>query len=117
MRTKTNVARKKYTKKVFKRAKGFVMGRNKMFRTAVETVERAEAYATRDRRNRKRTFRALWIVRIGAAAALHGLNYSRFINGLKKAGITLDRKILADMAVRDEAAFKALAETAKAKLA
>jgi large subunit ribosomal protein L20 len=117
MRTKTNAARKKFTRKVFKRAKGFVMGRNKMFRTAIETVERAEAYATRDRRAKKRTFRALWITRIAAAANLHGLNYSRFIAGLKKAGITLDRKILADLAVRDEAAFKALAEQAKAKLA
>jgi large subunit ribosomal protein L20 len=117
MRTKTNVARKKYTRKVFKRASGFVMGRGKMFRTAVETVERAEAYATRDRRTKKRNFRSLWIVRIGAAAEQHGLNYSRFINGLKKAGITLDRKILADMAVRDVEAFKALVTQAKAKLA
>jgi len=117
MRTKTNVARKKYTRKVFKRASGFVMGRSKMFRTAVETVERAEAYATRDRRTKKRTFRSLWIVRIGAAAEQNGLNYSRFINGLKKAGITLDRKILADIAVRDAAAFKALADQSKAKLA
>lgn len=117
MRTKTNVARKKYTRKVFKRASGFVMGRGKMFRTAVETVERAEAYATRDRRTRKRDFRTLWIVRIGAAAEQNGLNYSRFINGLKKAGITLDRKVLADMAVRDAEAFKALVNQAKAKLA
>ena len=117
MRTKTNVARKKYTRKVFKRASGFVMGRGKMFRTAVETVERAEAYATRDRRTKKRNFRSLWIVRVGAAAEQHGLNYSRFINGLKKAGITLDRKILADMAVRDVEAFKALVTQAKAKLA
>ena len=117
MRTKTNVARKKYTKKVFKRARGFVMGRGKMFRTAVETVERAEAFATRDRRAKKRTLRSLWIVRIGAAAQQHGLNYSRFIAGLKKAGVTLDRKVLADLAVRDESAFKALAEQAKAKLA
>ena len=117
MRTKTNVARKKYTKKVFKRARGFVMGRGKMFRTAVETVERAEAFATRDRRTKKRTLRSLWIVRIGAAAEQHGLNYSRFISGLKKAGVTLDRKVLADLAVRDEPAFKALAEQAKAKLA
>ena len=117
MRTKSNVARKKYTRKVFKRARGFVMGRGKMFRTAVETIERAEAFATRDRRVKKRTLRSLWIVRIGAAAEQHGLNYSRFINGLKKAGITLDRKVLADLAVRDEAAFKALAESAKAKLA
>lgn len=117
MRTKTNVARKKYTRKVFKRARGFVMGRGKMYRTAVETVDRAEVYATRDRRARKRTFRSLWIVRISAAAAQHGLNYSRFMNGLKKAGVTLDRKSLADLAVRDEAAFKALIEQAKAKLA
>src|SRR5204863_4298824 len=92
MRTKTNAARKKYTRKVFKRAKGFVMGRSKMFRTAVETVERAEAFATRDRRTKKRTFRSLWIVRIGAAASKFGLNYSRFMNGLKKAGIGLNRK-------------------------
>lgn len=117
MRTKTNAARKKFTRKVFKRAKGFVMGRNKMFRTAVETVERAEAYATRDRRTKKRTFRSLWITRIQAAAQQFGLNYSRFMAGLKKAGIVLDRKILADLAVRDEAAFKALVEQAKAKLA
>jgi large subunit ribosomal protein L20 len=117
MRTKTNVARKKYTRKIFKRAKGFVMGRGKMFRTAAETVERAESYATRDRRAKKRTLRSLWIVRIGAAAEQFGLNYSRFIAGLKKAGITLDRKVLADLAVRDEAAFKALVEQAKAKLA
>src|SRR4051812_24416680 len=116
MRTKTNVARKKYVKKVFARAKGFVMGRGKMFRTTVETIERAEAYATRDRRVKKREFRTLWIQRIGAAAAINGLNYSRFIAGLKKAGITLDRKVLADMAVRDEVSFKALCETAKAKL-
>ncbi len=117
MRTKTNTARKKYTRKVFKRARGFVMGRSKMFRTAVETVERAEAYATRDRRTRKRTFRSLWITRISAAVEQHGINYSSFINGLKKAGILLDRKILADLAVRDEAAFKALIDQAKAKLA
>ncbi|HYG77411.1 MAG TPA: 50S ribosomal protein L20 [Planctomycetota bacterium] len=117
MRTKTNVARKKYTRKIFKRAKGFVMGRSKMFRTAAETVERAEAFATRDRRTKKRNFRSLWIIRIGAAAEAAGLSYSRFMNGLKKAGVTLDRKSLAELAVRDEAAFKALVETAKAKLA
>ena len=117
MRTKTNAARKKYTRKVFKRAKGFVMGRNKMFRTTVETIERAEAYATRDRRAKRRTLRGLWITRIAAAVELCGLNYSRFIAGLKKAGISLDRKILADLAVRDEAAFKALVDQAKAKLA
>ena len=113
MRTKTNVPRKKYVKKIFKRAKGFVMGRKKMFRTTVETVERAEAYATRDRKTRKREFRSLWIVRIGAAVEAHGLNYSQFIHGLKVAGINLDRKILADLAVRDEGAFKELIDTAK----
>ena len=117
MRTKTNVARKKFTRKIFKRAKGFVMGRSKMYRTAVETVDRAEVYATRDRRAKKRTLRALWITRIGAAVAGFGLNYSRFIAGLKKAGITLDRKTLADMAVRDAEGFKAVVEQVKAKLA
>ena len=117
MRTKTNTSRKKYTRKVFKRAKGFVMGRNKMFRTAVETVERAEAFATRDRRTKKRTFRSLWIIRIGAAAEKLGLNYSRFMAGLKKAGIGLNRKILADMAVRDEKGFETLFNQAKAALA
>lgn len=117
MRTKTSAARKKYTRKVFKRAKGFVMGRKKMFRTTVETIERAEAYATRDRRTKKRTFRSLWIIRIGAAAAKHGLNYSRFMAGLKKAGVNLNRKILADLAVRDDAGFGALAAQAKAAVA
>jgi len=117
MRTKTNVARKKYTRKIFKRARGFVMGRRKMFRTAVETVERAEVFATRDRRAKKRTLRSLWITRISAAAAQNGLNYSRFMAGLKKAGVLLNRKVLADLAVRDAAAFKTLVEQAKAKLA
>jgi large subunit ribosomal protein L20 len=117
MRTKTTNARRKYTRKVFKRAKGFVMGRNKMFRTAVETVERAEAFATRHRRTKKRTFRSLWITRIGAAAAKFGLNYSRFMAGVKKAGITLNRKLLADMAVRDEKGFEALAGKVQAALA
>jgi large subunit ribosomal protein L20 len=117
MRTKTNAARKKYTRKVFKRASGFVSGRRKMFRTAVETVERAEAYATRDRRTKKRTLRSLWITRISAAVAAQGLNYSRFMSGLKKAGVLLDRKMLAELAVRDGDAFKALVEQAKAKLA
>jgi len=115
MRTKTNVSRKKHTRKLFKRAKGFYMGRGKLLRTAAETVDRAEAFATRDRRTRKRNFRSLWIIRIGAAVAQYGLNYSRFMSGLKKAAVKLDRKSLADLAVRDEAAFKALAELAKAK--
>jgi large subunit ribosomal protein L20 len=117
MRTKTNVARKRYVKKVLKRAKGFVMGRRKMIRTAMETVERAEWYATRDRRVRKREFRALWITRLSAALRARGLSYSRFINGLRKAGVTLDRKVLSDLAIRDTAAFDQLVETVKAKLA
>ena len=117
MRTKTNVPRKKYTKKILKRAKGFIGGRRKMIRGAMETVERAEAYATRDRRVRKREFRSLWITRISAAVAQKGINYSKFMNGLNKAGIKLDRKILADLAVRDEAAFDKLIDQAKAKIA
>ena len=117
MRTKTNVARKKFIKKQLKRAKGFVGGRRKMIRTAMETVERAEVYATRDRRARKREFRSLWITRLSAAAKQRGLNYSRLINGLNKAGVTIDRKMLSEMAVRDEAAFTQLVDLAKAKTA
>ena len=117
MRTKTNVARKKYVKKVLKRAKGFVGGRRKMLRTAMESVERAEVYATRDRRVRKREFRTLWITRISAAVKAKGLNYSRFISGLVKSGVNIDRKMLAELAVRDEAAFNQLVDLAKAKTA
>ena len=117
MRTKTNVARKKYVKKILKRAKGFVGGRRRMLRTAMETVERAEVYATRDRRTRKREFRALWITRISAAVRSKGLNYSRFISGLVKSGVIIDRKMLAELAVRDEAAFNQLVDLAKVKTA
>ena len=117
MRTKTNVARKKFIKKQLKRAKGFVGGRRKMIRTAMETVERAEVYATRDRRARKREFRSLWITRISAAVKQRGLNYSRLIHGLNKAGVSIDRKMLAEMAVRDEAAFTQLVDLAKARTA
>ena len=116
MKTKTNVAHKRRIKKVMNRAKGFVSGRRKLTRSALETTQRAEAYATRDRRARKRTFRALWITRISAAVKNQGMNYSSFINGLNKAGVQMDRKMLADLAVRDEAAFKQLVETAKAKV-
>ena len=117
MRTKTNVARKKFIKKQLKRAKGFLGGRRKMIRTAMETVERAEVYATRDRRARKREFRSLWITRISAAVKQRGLNYSRLIHGLNKAGVSIDRKMLAEMAVRDEAAFTQLVDLAKARTA
>lgn len=117
MRTKTSVARKKRIKKILKRAKGFVGGRRKMVRTAMESVQRAEAFATRDRKTRKRVFRALWITRISAATKLRGLNYSRFMFGLNKAGVKVDRKMLADLAVRDENAFDKLVDTANAQIA
>jgi large subunit ribosomal protein L20 len=96
-------------KKVLKTAKGYRGGLSKQFKTASAAVSRAGMYAYRDRRNRKREFRRLWIIRINAAARENGLSYSRFISGLQKAGIDLDRKILADMAVRDPAAFSQLA--------
>jgi large subunit ribosomal protein L20 len=98
--------------KVLKLAKGFVGGRRKLFRTAVETVQRALAFAYRDRKVKKRDFRKLWIVRINAAAHENGLSYSRFINGLSKASVSLDRKILADLAVSDPAGFAVLANLA-----
>ena len=101
-------------KKVLKKAKGYVGGRRRLFRTAKETVLRAGAFAYRDRRAKKRRFRSLWIIRINAGARAFGLSYSVFMTGLKKAGITLDRKILAELAVKDQAAFAKLAETAKA---
>ena len=99
--------------KVLKMAKGYVGGRRKLYRTAVETVDRALSFAYRDRKVRKRSFRRLWIVRINAAAREHGLSYSRFINGLKKADVALDRKVLADLAVTDPAGFAAVAQMAK----
>ena len=102
-------------KKVLKQAKGYVGGRRRLYRTAAETVLRAGAFAYRDRRQKKRAARALWIVRINAACRGVGLSYSRFMAGLKKAGILLDRKILAELAVADPAAFAKLAETAKAQ--
>ena len=113
VRVSNAVARKKKHKKVLKQAKGYRGLRGKSYRRAQETILRAMAYAYRDRRTRKRDFRRLWIVRIGAAAKLNGLSYSRFIAGLKKAGVQLNRKILADIAVRDSDAFAALVEFAK----
>ena len=104
-------------KKVLKKAKGYSGARSKLFKTAKQAVDKAGQYAYRDRRQRKRQFRALWIVRINAAARDNGLSYSRMIAGLNKADIALDRKVLADMAVHDKAAFSALAEKAKAALA
>jgi large subunit ribosomal protein L20 len=103
-------------KKVLKKAKGYYGARSKLYKTANQAVTKAGQYAYRDRRQRKRQFRSLWIARINAAARLHGLSYSRFINGLNKAAIEIDRKVLADIAVHDPDAFAALAAQAKASL-
>ncbi len=99
-----------------KAAKGARGGRSKLYKSAKETVERGMRYAYRDRRQRKRDFRRLWIVRINAAARVHDLSYSRFMAGLRKAGVEINRKMLADLAVRDAAAFGELAEVAKKSL-
>ena len=104
-------------KKIMKLAKGNVGGRRKLYRQARETVEKGLVYAYRDRRVRKRDFRSLWIVRINAAVRAHGLSYSRFIDGLKRAGIEMDRKVLADLAQHDADAFGQIADKAKAALA
>ena len=102
--------RRRKKNRYFKQAKGFWGGRSKLWRTVRETLLRAWAYSTRDRRAKKRQFRRLWIIRINAAARLNGITYSRLINGLKLAGINLDRKVLADMAVRDPAGFRSVVE-------
>lgn len=116
-RVKSNVVRLKRKKQVMKAARGAFGARSKLWRPAKETVERGWRYAYRDRRNRKRDFRRLWITRINAAARLNEMSYSTFMNGLRKAGIEIDRKILADLAVHDEAAFAALATAARSALA
>src|SRR5262249_45226582 len=100
-------------KKALKQAKGYWGGRRRLYRSATETVTRALAFAYRDRRAKKREFRSLWILRISAGCRALGLPYSTFMNGLKKAGVTLDRKILAELAVTDPAAFARLVETAR----
>lgn len=115
-RVKGGVHAKKKHKKVLKRAKGFRGARSRRFRVAKEAVYHAERYAYRDRRARKGDFRRLWIQRINAAARQDGLSYSRFIHGLKLAGVDLDRKVLADLAVREPATFSSLVETAKGAL-
>jgi large subunit ribosomal protein L20 len=99
--------------RVLKQAEGFWGKKKNCYRSAQEAVDRALAYSYRDRRNRKREFRSLWIIRINAAARMAGLSYSRLMDGLRKAGVTLDRKVLADLAVRDAAAFNTLAALAK----
>ncbi|WP_045211414.1 50S ribosomal protein L20 [Desulfonatronovibrio magnus] len=113
MRVKRGKTAHKRHKKYLKLAKGYRGGRSKLYRTAREAVERSLCYAYRDRRQKKREFRKLWVVRINAAAREYGLSYSRFMNGLSKAGVELNRKVLADMAVNEKAAFARLAEMVK----
>lgn len=114
-RVKTGVVRRRRHKKVLKLARGFYSARHKHFRKAKEQLERSLVYAYRDRRAKKRDFRRLWIIRINAACRLNDISYSRFINGLKKANIELDRKVLANLAMHDAAAFASIvAEVKKA---
>jgi large subunit ribosomal protein L20 len=115
-RVRSNVARLKRKKQVMKAARGNFGGRSKLWKAAKETVERGWVYAYRDRKNKKREFRKLWILRINAAAHQHEMSYSVFMNGLKKAGIEIDRKILSDIAIKDADAFAALAEKARSAL-
>jgi large subunit ribosomal protein L20 len=116
-RVKRGVTARAKHKKVLAKAKGYYGARSRVFRVAKQAVIKAAQYAFRDRRQKKRVFRALWIVRINAAARANGLAYGEFMNGLKKASIAIDRKVLADIAVHDSAAFAVLAEQAKASLA
>ena len=115
-RAVNNVAAKKRKKKILKAAKGYVGGRSKLYRTAKQAVEKGWQYAYRDRRTKKREIRKLWIIRINAAARSNDLSYSKFINGLKKANIEIDRKILAELAYQDTEAFTKLCEIAKQQL-
>ncbi len=115
-RVKSGVQAHARHKKVIKAASGYYGRRKSCFRVATQAVDKARQYAYRDRKVKKRDFRSLWIIRINAAARLSGLSYSRFMHGLNQAGITLDRKVLADIAVRDAEGFAKLAETAKANI-
>ena len=112
-RVKRGTKRRTRRKKILKRAKGYFLTKSKLYQSAQEAVERALRYAYRDRHNRKREFRKLWIQRIGAAARSNGLSYSQFMHGLKVSGVEIDRKVLADIAVSDAAAFSELAAQAK----
>jgi len=116
-RVKRGSKRVQRRKKILKLAKGYRLTKSKLHRSAKESVDRALRFSYRDRRAKKRDFRRLWIVRVGAAARKNDLTYNRLINGLKKAGVLLDRKVLADLAARDPETFTRLAETAKAALA
>ncbi len=115
-RVKRSVNAKKKRRKVLARAKGYYGMKSRSYRNAKQQVQHSMQYQYRDRRNKKREFRKLWITRINAAARLNGMSYSKFMNGLSKAGVELDRKVLADMAVADPEAFAAIAEVAKAAL-
>jgi large subunit ribosomal protein L20 len=115
-RVKRGVTSHARHRKVLKQAKGYYGRRKNTIRAAKQAVEKGMQYAYRDRKNKKRTFRALWIQRINAAVREHGLTYGRFIDGLGKAGVVVDRKVLADLAVREPAAFKAIVDTARAAL-
>lgn len=115
-RVKRGIRTRARHKKVLKQAKGYFGHKSRVFKVANQQVMKSLNYAYRDRRNKKREFRKLWIIRINAAARLNGLSYSRFINGMNKANITLDRKVLADIAVHDPAGFTSLCEQAKAAL-
>jgi len=116
-RVKRGTKRKERRKKLLGLAKGYYLGKSKLYKFAKEAVERALVYAYRDRKTKKREFRRLWIVRIGAAARQNGINYGQFMHGLKVAGVELDRKVLADIALQDPPAFAQLAETAKKAVA
>ncbi|MBU2707680.1 50S ribosomal protein L20 [Zooshikella marina] len=116
-RVKRGVVARRRHKKILKQAKGYYGARSRVFRVAKQAVTKAGQYAYRDRRQRKRQFRALWIARINAAARINGLSYSRFIAGLKKASVEIDRKVLADLAVHEQQAFAAIVEKAKQALA
>jgi large subunit ribosomal protein L20 len=116
-RVREAVARNKRKKKIFKAAKGYFGGRKNLYRVAKDAVEKGWEHAYRDRKKKKRNFRSLWITRINAAARQHDLSYSRFINGLSLAGVELDRKALADLAVRSPEAFEVLANRVKERLA
>jgi len=116
MRVKAGVARRRSKNRLFKRAKGFRGGRGKLLRTVKETIIRADAYATRDRRVRKRDFRKLWITRISAAVKMRDLRYSEFIHGLKLANVILDRKSLSQMAIQDPTAFDSVCDLVKKAL-
>ena len=116
MRVKRGYKARRRRKKVLKLAKGYRGGRSKLFRTATDAVDKALMYAYRDRRARKRDFRRLWIIRINAASRMNGLSYSKFMHGLKTAGVQLDRKVLADLAVSDPSGFTSVANLASEQI-